>query len=146
MSRLSKDAWDKSSLRQEEVEVPELGGSVLIRELPAEYAAEVASHIEIKEVAGARFASIDKAKMERLQFAYGVVGDNGDPLFSEDETVEVAKKHGSAYNRVIEAIDDLSGINKEDIENAEARFPDSGEVEAEAVEKPAADGANRPHS
>lgn len=140
MSRLSKDAWDKSSLRQEEVEVPELGGSVLIRELPAEYAAEVASHIEIKEVAGARFASVDKAKMERLQFAFGVIGDGGDPLFSEDETADIARKHGSAYNRVIEAIDELSGINKEDIEQTEARFPDSGADEAEAASDEVANG------
>jgi hypothetical protein len=142
MSRLAKDAWAKPSLRQEEVEVPELNGTVLIRELPAEYSAEVASHIEVKNMGGAQYASVDTATMERLQFAYGVINDAGEPLFSEEEAADVARKHGSAYKRVIEAIDDLSGINKEAIEAAEARFPNepNGSEPNEEVGAPSGSG------
>lgn len=126
MTRLGKDAWAKSSLKTKEIEVEELGGSVLIRELPAEYSAEVASHIEMRSVGRDQVAKVDTATMERLQFAYGVIDDEGNPLFQENEVRTIAKQHGRAFKTVIAAIDGLSGVDKEAIEKAESRFQSSG--------------------
>ncbi len=127
MTRLGKEAWAKPSLKTEEIEVEELGGSVLIRELPAEYSAEVASHIEMRTVGREQVAKVDTTTMERLQFAYGVIDDEGNPLFQENEVRTIAKQHGRAFKTVIAAIDSLSGIDKEAIDKAEKRFPRGGE-------------------
>lgn len=129
MSRLSKDAWAKPTLKTKEVEVDELGGSVLIRELPAEYSADIASHIKLVSEGREQVAKVDTTTMERLQFAYGVVGDDGEPIFTEDEVRVLAKKHGRAFKTVIAAIDDLSGVDKEALKDAKARFPASAEGE-----------------
>jgi hypothetical protein len=133
LARLTKDAWAKPSLKTEEVEVEELGGSVLVRELPAEYSAEVASHFEMRTVGRDQVAKVDTATMERLQFVYGVVDENGEQMFSEDEVRVLARNHGSAFKTVIAAIDRLSGTDKEAIENTSKVFPASGTDEGGPV-------------
>lgn len=128
MARLKKDAWKKPSLKTKEVEVEELGGSVLVRELPAQFSAEVSSKIELISRGREQIAKVDTAIMERLQFAHGVVDDDLEPMFSETEVAEIQKKHGRAFKTVIGVIDEISGIDKEAIEKAEATFP-SGDGE-----------------
>lgn len=124
-AHLTKDAWKKSSLKTKEVEVEELNGTVLVRELPAEYSAEVSSKIELISRGREQIAKLDTAKMERLQFAYGVVDEDLSPMFTEAEVQEIQKKHGRAFKTVIGVIDEISGIDKEAIEKAEATFPPS---------------------
>lgn len=130
MARLTKDAWRKSSLKTSEVEVDELGGSVLIRELPAQLSADLSGLIEVVNVGREQKAKVDTAKMERKQFAFGVIDDSGEPLFTEDEVGELAQKHGRAFKTVIAAIDKLSGVDKEEVEKTEARFPAGGKSES----------------
>lgn len=125
MARLKKDAWNKSSLKTKEVEVEELGGSVLVRELPARFSAEVSSKIELISRGRDQIAKVDTAVMERLQFAHGVVDDDLSPMFSENEVKEIQEKHGRAFKTVIGVIDEISGIDKEAIEKAEATFPEN---------------------
>ena len=60
--------------------------------------------------------------MEILQFAHGVV----DPQFSEDEARQIAEQFGPAFRKVIAKIDELSGVDKEAIEQTDLRFPDRG--------------------
>lgn len=142
MARLKKDAWAKPSLKTKEVEVDELGGSVLIRELPAEYSAEVQSNIQLVSEGGEQVARVNTAKMERLQFAYGVVDEQENPMFTEAEVEELQKKHGRAFKTVVAAIDELSGLDKEAIEKAEARFPSSGSTANGTSEGPGDSGAS----
>lgn len=132
MGRLESSAWlEHSTLQTEEVEVPELGGSVLIRELPGEFA--VSQFIEYTN-AGTRHASsrINYEALEQKQFALCVVNEDSTPQFTEDEVAQIFAKHGSAVRRVIEAIDRLSAIDKEGVEQTAARFPGSGGHEAGA--------------
>lgn len=126
MARLSKEAWAKPSLKTKEVEVEELGGSVLVRELPASFSADINQHIQLKQIGREQISSVDLKTMERLKFAHGVVDDAGNQVFSEDEAGEIAENHGRAFKVVLEAIDELSEINAEGIEAEEARFPGSG--------------------
>ena len=146
MARLDKAAWGKSTLKTKEIEVEELGGTVLIRELPAGYSAEIASHIQIVQDGREQRAKVDTAKMERLQFAFGVIDDDGEPMFSEDEVKGLAEHHGRAFKTVINAIDELSGVDKEAIEKAEATFPPRAEKPGHAGAKGTSDapGNRRP--
>ena len=133
MARLDKAAWGKSTLKTKEIEVEELGGEVLIRELPASYTAEIASNIQIIQDGREQRAKVDTPKMERLQFAFGVIDSEGEPMFTEAEVKDLAERHGRAFKTVIAAIDDLSGVDKEAIEQSEATFP-------ARAEKPGHDG------
>ena len=126
MTRLSKEAWAKPTLKTDEVEVEELGGSVLVRELPASFAADLNQYIQMKQVGREQISSVDSRTMERLKFAYGVIDDSGEPLFTEAEAGDIATKHGRAFKVVLDAIDKLSDIGQEGHDAAEARFPGSG--------------------
>jgi hypothetical protein len=125
MARSTKDAWlgGTGDLREEEVEdVPVKGQTVLVRGLPARYSAEVQSQMKVQTVGREQVARIDVAEMEVLQFAHGVV----EPKFSVDDARVIAGKFGPAFRKVIDAIDRLSGVDKEAVEDAEVKFPAGG--------------------
>ena len=126
MALVNKDAWKASTLRTQEVEVEELGGSVRIRELPASTSADLSGLLDIVQVGREQRAKVDVATLERRQFAYGVIDDKGEAMFTEDEVKDLQAKHGRAFKVVVAAIDDLSGVDKEAILESEARFPSSG--------------------
>lgn len=127
MARVTKDGWKKSSLRTKEIEVEELGGSVLIRELPASVSADLKGLVDMVQVGREQRAKVNVAEMERRQFAYGVITENGEQMFNDQEVAEIQATHGRAFNIVVEAIDEFSGVDKKAIEEAEARFPSGGE-------------------
>lgn len=141
MARLKEDAWDKPTLKRKEVEIPELGGSLLVQELGADLVAEIQSHLRVELSGTDQVVKVDKATMERLQFAHGVIRDDGSQMYTEEKVAEIAGKHGRPFLRVIEALDEMSGINKEEIEKTTARFPSGGDAE----EGPDAE-ANSPRS
>jgi hypothetical protein len=121
----TKDAWlgGSGDLREADVEdVPVSGQKVRVRALPARYSAEVQSQMKLETVGREQVAKIDVAEMEVLQFAHGVIN----PRFTEAESRRIAERYGPAFRKVIEKIDDLSGIDKEAIEQTEQRFPTGG--------------------
>ncbi len=125
MGYSTKDAWLGASgdLAEADVEdVPVKGEKVRVRALPARYSAAVQSQLKIETVRGEQVARIDVAEMEILQFAHGVIN----PQFSEQDAKVIAEKFGPAFRKVIEKIDELSGIDKEAIEKTEQRFPAGG--------------------
>lgn len=145
MARLSKEAWGKPTLKTKEVEVSELGGSVLVRELPASFVADINQHIQLKQIGREQISSVDLRTMERQKFAYGVIDDESNQLFSEEEAGEVATKHGHAFRVVLDAIDELSEIDEEGVDKEEARFPSGGVREnGRAVSDSKADGGSGP--
>lgn len=124
----TKDAWlgGSGDLREADVEdVPVKGSKVRVRALPARYSADVQSQLKLETQGREQVARIDVASMEVLQFAHGVI----DPKFSEEEARQIAEKYGPAFRKVIEKIDELSGIDKEAIAETEQRFPASAEDE-----------------
>ncbi len=122
MGRLNKDAWAKASLKTDEVEVEELGGTVRIRELPAAYSAAVQEHVTMKTVGNEQFGSVDLVTQERLKFTYAVIDDDGEQMFTEDEVRDLAQNHGRAFRTVLEAVDNLSGLTEEDAAKSADRF------------------------
>jgi len=125
VGRLTKEAWlSGSDLIEKEVEVPELKGTVKIRSLPAAYSNQASSEaLELKSQGAEQVATVNTAKLEVLQFQHGVI----EPEFSKEDAEKIAEQYGRAFKRVVNAIDEISGIDKEALASAEARFPASGD-------------------
>ena len=127
MTRSTRDAWLEGSgdLKEAVVEdVPVQGQSVKVRGLGAKYSAQAQdSAVQFKtRPDGESIATVSSEKMAILQFAHGVV----EPQFSVEEAEKIAERFGPAYLKTIEKIDELSGVDKEAIESAKARFPSVG--------------------
>ena len=145
MSRSTKQAWleGPGDLREADVEdVPVKGQSVRVSGLPAAYSNQASSEaLELKTTnQGEQLATVNTARLEVLQFAHGVI----DPVFTEEEAAAIAQKFGPAFKKVIAKIDELSGIDKEAIESAQATFPvgersENGSAEAVEIQSPALD-------
>lgn len=124
--RSTVDQWigGPGDLKEEVVEdVPVRGSSVLVRALPARYSAAVQSQLKVEQTRrGEQVARIDVEEMERLQFLHGVV----EPKFNEQDVRVIFEKWGPAARKVIAKIDELSGIDKEAIEQTETRFQAGG--------------------
>lgn len=143
MARLTRDdLLRKSDLREEEVGLPSLGGSVLVRSLPAAYSNQAQSEATelVQLPGGEQSARINTAKLEALQVLHGLV----DPQLRDLAEVEgFATRVGAAWRLIVHKIDEISGIDKQAIEDANARFHAGGEttsVSAEAVDETAAGG------
>jgi hypothetical protein len=120
---LTKDALLRASdLVEREVDLPSIGGSVKVRSLPAAYSNEASSKA-LRLISGPRGeqqATIDTAELEVLQALHGLV----DPkLNSIEEARTFARNCGPAFKEVIKVIDEISGVDKEALESAQARFP-----------------------
>jgi hypothetical protein len=129
MGRSSKQSWleGPGDLREADVEdVPVPGESVRVRALSAAYSAEVQGQLKLVTEGREQIAKIDVPTMERLQFAHGVI----DPQFTPDEVKQIQQRFGPAFRKVVAKIDELSGIDKDAIEETEARFPAGGTVPA----------------
>ena len=127
MARSNKESWlqGPTDLREADVEdVPVKGESVRVRGLPAAYSNQATSEA-LELITGARgeqTAHVNTEKLEVLQFAHGVI----DPVFSVEEARQVAQRFGPAFRKVIEKIDELSGVDKEAIEQTNATFQNGG--------------------
>ena len=127
MDRSTKDAWlsGPSDLQEAVVEdVPVPGQSVLVRGLPAAYSNRATSKaLELTATArGEQMATVNTEKLEVIQFAAGCV----EPTFTEEEAQVIAQKYGPAFKKVVAKIDELSGLDKEAIEQTNATFPAGG--------------------
>lgn len=138
MAISTKDAWlsGPSDLKEDTVEdVPVKGQSIRVRGLAAAFSNQASSEA-LKMITGPRgeqTATVDTARMSILQFAHGCV----EPSFSVTEAEQVAGRFGPAFNKVVAKIDELSGVDKEAIEDANSRFQ-------AGVEGPGHAGAAKP--
>lgn len=129
MARLSKDALlGASDLRQEEVELETIDGSVLVQGLGAAYSNDAQTEAtEVINRGRDTIVVVNVTKLEAIQILHGLV----EPKL---ETIEEAEGFlrccGPASQTLVEAIDNLSGLDKEAIKEAKARFPGSEKDEA----------------
>jgi hypothetical protein len=92
--------------------------------LPAAYAQQALQEAIVQKSEGReQVTRYDLAKLRQLQVLHALV----DPKLNSIEEARVfATRCGPAFEKLIEAIDDLSGINPEELEAAEQRFPGGG--------------------
>lgn len=144
MSRqTARDAWAKSSVKTKELDVPELGATVRIRELPAAYSADLSKYVRVKNEDGAQFLDVDEPTLQRLQLLHGVVDEDLSPIWdTEEEVTEVVQRHGSAVKRVVAEIVELTEFDPDAVEAEEARFPGGSPSETPEPQgsTPAGDG------
>jgi hypothetical protein len=127
MARSTKEAWltGPADLKEADVDnVPVEGQSVRVRGLPAAYSNQATSEaLELKNTPnGDQIATVNQSRLEILQFTHGVI----EPQFNEQEATIIATRFGPAFKKIIAKIDELSGVDKEAIERAEATFPSNG--------------------
>ena len=127
MARSTKESWlnGPGDLQTEVVEdVPTPGQNVLVTGLAAAFSNRASSAaLEMKQQGRDQIASVNTEKLEVIQFAQGCV----EPKFTEAEAQQIAERYGPAFRKVVAAIDRLSGVDKEAITEANARFQGGGE-------------------
>lgn len=125
MGRLTtEDLRGASDLREEEVHLKTLGGSVIVQGLGAAFSADAQSQaLEMKTVGDTQIASVNTALMEEIQIHHGLK----DPSLSRDDVRGFMERCGPAVREIVAKIDELSGVDKKAIEETTARFQGSGE-------------------
>lgn len=116
-----------NDLREEDLELPTLGEGVRvrIRGLPAAYSNQAQSEA-LELVTGPRgdqSARVNSEKLEAIQVLHGLIEPK---LATLEEVRTFALNTGPAFKAIVEKIDQLSGVNKEAIEKANATFPAGG--------------------
>lgn len=156
MDYLNRDALlEASDLAERDVDLPAIGGKVRVRALAAAFSNQAASEaLTVKTVGREEITVVDKAHLEILQAFHGLVHPK---LESVEEARKFAEQCGPSFFKVIGAIDEISGMDKEAIEQAEARFQngdgsqsgpdldDAATAGSGGPDVPARTGAGAPH-
>lgn len=144
MAVLTRDALlAASDLKEKEIELPTIGGSVRIRSLPAEYSnAAISQAIRATQgPKGEQITSIDNGQLELLQVMHGLV----EPKLESLAAVRTfATNCGPAFKTLVNAIVELSDLTDEAVEMTAATFPAGGGVEAGPSGDAASNGSGRP--
>lgn len=120
MMRLSKDDILKADdIKPEEVEVPEWGGSVLVRGLTGRERDEFEA--SIMERRGKRMVP-NVANVRAKLVARCCIDDSGRRLFLDSDVETLGGKSAGAMNRVYEVAAKLSGMTDEDIDELVENF------------------------
>jgi hypothetical protein len=121
-----------SDLIEREVPVSSIGGSVRVRSLPAAYSNQAQSEALEMQTGprGEQTASVNTQKLEELQMLHGLI----DPKLETIEDVRTfSLQCGLAWREIIKVIDEISGVDKEAIEKANATFQPGGSAPAGEV-------------
>lgn len=103
-----------ADLQEEDVEV--WGGKVRVRSLTAAQSAAVKqASIDLK----GRHPDVAWAEMERRQFLYGVII----PKHTKEQVKDLHVSSGVGFKKIVDKIDELSGIDKEELRKAQDEFP-----------------------
>lgn len=120
--RLSKDDILKAEdLATKEVEVPEWGGSVLVRGMSG----RERDAFEVDTSTEQRGRGVPKRNLVNIRakvVARCVVDDDGQRLFSDADVAALGEKSGAAIDRVFEVAARLSGMSEEDEQEMAANF------------------------
>lgn len=142
MAYLQKNALlEASDLVERDVELPSIGGTVRVRSLPSAVSSDATSKA-LEMVTGPRgeqIARVNTAILEALQVQHGLIEPKLNSL-AEAETF--LKNCGPAAKEVIRVIDDISGVDKEALDQAEALFRDGRAGEANGGQARDAEGGS----
>jgi len=130
-SYLTRDAiLAAASLKTEEVDVAEWGGVVLVRELRGRERDEWEASLAVQR---GRQMVPDVANMRAKLVARTVVGEDLEPLFTQQDVAALGELSAAALDRVFDAASRLSGLNPGDLEEMaknSAAVPDGGSASA----------------
>ena len=118
---LSRDAILKASaLKTEAVPVPEWGGTVRVRELSGRERDEWEASLTVRR--GGQMVQ-DVANMRAKLVARSVVGEDGEPLFTQQDVAALGELSAAALERVFDAASRLSALGEKAAEEAAGNSP-----------------------
>jgi len=108
-----------SDLETLDVDVPEWGGTVRLKSLTG---AE-RDRFEASVVQGqGKNATVNMQNLRAKLVAQSAVGEDGKPLFTEDDANWLGEKSAKALNRLFESAQKLSGLTTEDVKELAGNF------------------------
>lgn len=114
---------DAKDLKTEEVEVPEWGGSVLIRSLTGEQRDEYETSMFTMKKDGSPSANMANVRARLAMLC--IVNEDGEQMFNKNDIKLLGRKSAVALERVNGAAQKLNAISDEDIEELAEGFGDS---------------------
>ena len=109
---------------------PWLEGEVRVRSLPASYSNDAQSQaleVVTDPKTGKQTARVNTRTLEELQVLHGLVEPK---LSSIEEARQLGEKLGPCWRKIVDTIDEISGVDKEAIEKANAAFQSGGHEES----------------
>ena len=110
MSLTREEILNAKDLEEEEVEVPEWGGTVCVRRLSGTDRDAYEASLW-KEEGDERVLDLSNARTKRASL--GMIGPDGEKLFTLDEAILLGTKSSAALWRVVEVVDRLSAMNQD---------------------------------
>ena len=108
------DILQANDIKTKEVEVPEWGGSVLVRGMTGQERDDFESSIVSREGKQTKMEMKDiRAKL----VTKCIVGEDGKRLFDEKDVAALTRKSASALDRVFSVAQKLSGIGEEELKD-----------------------------
>lgn len=115
-------ALDRYEVETREVHIPELGGTVLVREMPGTLRNRLeATYATIKS--GGESKALDKVTAQII--ATCVVDDAGKPFLTVDVATRLVSKTSKAAFRIRDAVLELSATDEDDVEAFAEVFGDA---------------------
>jgi len=111
-----------SDLETLDVEVPEWGGTVRLKSLTG---AE-RDRFEAGVVQGqGRNTTVNMQNLRAKLVAQSAIGEDGKPLFTEEDVKWLGEKSAKALNRLFNAAQQLSGLSESDVKELAGNFKDA---------------------
>lgn len=118
MALSREDILQADDIEQEEVEVPEWGGGVIVEALSGEERSTFRdNHVKVDPNNPEQMEFKQKDSEERL-VALCAVDEDGERLFKPEDVKRLRKKSSRALDRVASKARELSGLEEEDQEEA----------------------------
>jgi hypothetical protein len=103
-------------LPTETVEVPEWGGSVIVRGLTAAETDDYELSSVVERAKGSKDAVISLANLRARLVVRAVVNEAGERLFSDDDAERLGRMSGLAVGRIFPTAQRLSGLSRKAME------------------------------
>ena len=124
MAILTRDEILKAEdIDTQEVDVPEWGGTVLVKGLSGRQRDEFEGSMVERR---GRRAVLNTANMRAKLVAWSVVDETGKRLFTNADIQDLGEHSAAAVDRVYSVAAKLSGLGDEDVEEATADFDKTG--------------------
>lgn len=111
-----------SDLETEEVEVPQWGGSVLVRSLTARERGQLISSI-VDQRAGGRTLKLTEVQVRTCAMA--IVDAQGNRMFEEADIAKLSRKSAGALQVIFEVAQRLSGLSDDQVEELVEDFTET---------------------
>ena len=111
------DILGKVNLKTEDVDVPEWGGSVRVRELSAEERDSYENELLVVRQEGRKTTVTPNLRNAKAKIVVrAVIDEEGNRLFEDKDVDRLGKLSAQAIDRVAEVVSRLSGLTPKDVE------------------------------